>query len=167
MIIIKYFYLDFWSYKYYYLFLCKLSWDFERKSKCNNISKIWKIMFQMFNAKGRHFLDILDDDLHPIESLYTKGGLWIKYFRYSNFLCAWDIRAIINYTSIKEYCLCFFLNKDFSCLYGIYLIESRCHILYKCRRFNNYWNLRQNTIGHFVSFLEFNKNMFSFGESIT
>jgi len=35
------------------------------------------------------------------------------------------------------------------------------------RRFNNYWNPRQDTIGHFVSFLEFNKNVFSFGESIT
>ena len=99
-------------------------------------------MFQAFNAKGRHFLDLLDNDFHTIEPSYTKEGSWIKYFRYSNFLYMQAIRAIINHASIREYYLCFFLNMDFSCLYKTYLVETRYHIFYKCGMFNNYWNLR-------------------------
>ena len=89
----------------------------------------------MFDARDRYFLDLLDDDLYPS---YSKGGLWIKYFGHSNFLCMGAIRAIVNHASIEEYHLCFFPNKDFGCLCGNYLIESKHHILYDCRRFNNY-----------------------------
>jgi len=57
-------------------------------------------MFQVSNAKGRHFLDLLDNDIHPIEPSYTKEGSWIKYFRYLNFLCIQVTRAIVNYAPI-------------------------------------------------------------------
>ena len=63
-------------------------------------------------------------------------------------------RAITNHAPIGEYHLHFFLKEDFSCLYGFYMIESRCHILHECRRFNNYWNPMSDTISQFVSFLE-------------
>ena len=125
------------------------------------------MMFQVSNAKGRQFLDLFDNNFYPIESLYTKKSSWIKYFRHLNLLCTRATRAIINHASIGEYCLYFFPNENFSCLCENYLIKSRHYILYNCRRFNNYWNLRQDTIGHFVSFLEFNKNVLSFQESIT
>ena len=72
-------------------------------------------MFQASDTKGRHFFNLLDDDLHPIEPLYSKGGSWIEYFRYSNSLCSRAARAIVNYALIGEYCLCFFPNEDFSC----------------------------------------------------
>ena len=149
------------------LFPCKSSWDFDKKSECNDILKIWKMTFQVSDVKGRQLLDLLDDDLHPIEPSYTKGGSWIKYFGHSNSLCVRATRAIVNHTPIGEYCLCFFPNKDFSCPCRNYLIESRCHILHDCRRFNNYWNLRRDTISHLVSFLEFNPYAFSKGECIT
>ena len=125
------------------------------------------MMFQTLYDKERYFLDLLDNDLYLIELLYTKGGSWIKYFRHLNLLCAKAIRAIVNHALIGEYHLCFFHNKDFSCSCSNYSIEPRCHILHNCKRFNNYWNLRHNTIGYFVLFLEFNKNDFSFGENIT
>ena len=54
------------------LFLCKLSWNFERKSKYDDILKTWKMIFQVFETRDRHFLDFLNDDLHSIEPLYTK-----------------------------------------------------------------------------------------------
>ena len=98
--------------------------------------------FQASETRGRHFLDLLDDDIYPIEPLYTKGDSWIKYFRYPNSLCVRDTRAIINHASIGEYCLYFFPKEDFNCLCENYPIESRYYILYDCRRFNNYWNLR-------------------------
>ena len=149
------------------LFSCKSSWDFERKSKCNNILKQWKMMFQTLNDKERHFLDLLDNDLYLIELLYAKGDSWIKYFRHLNLLCARAIRAIVNHALIEEYHLCFFHNKDFSCSCDNYSIELRCYIFHDCKRFNNYWNLRHDTISYFVLFLEFNKNAFSFGKNIT
>ena len=114
---------------------------------------------QALDNKSRHFLDLLNGDLYPIESLYAKGGSWIKYFEHSNSLC---MRAIINHISIREYHLCFFHNENFSYLCSNYLIELRHYILHNCRRFNNYWNLKHDTISHFMLFLEFNKNTFLF-----
>ena len=56
------------------LFPYKLSWNFERKSEYDNISNIWKIMFQVSNIIGRQFLNLSNDDIYPIEPLYTKEG---------------------------------------------------------------------------------------------
>ena len=47
-----------------------------------------------------------------------------------------DTWAITNHAPIGEYQLCFFPREEFSCLYGLYSIETRCHILYNYRRFN-------------------------------
>ena len=102
--------------------------------------------FQVSNAKDRQFLNLLDDDLHPIKPSYTKEGSWIKYFGYLNSLCMRAMKAIINHTPIREYHLYFFPNEDSSFLCRNYLIESRHYILHDCRRFNNYWNLRRDTI---------------------
>jgi len=74
---------------------------------------------------------------------------------------------ITNHTSIGEYRLRFFPRKDFNCLCGLYPIESWRHILYEYRRFNECWNLRRDSISHFISFLEFNSNAFAFANPIT
>jgi len=148
------------------LFPCKSSWDFDRKNECDDLLKQWKMFFQASDNKGRHFLDLLDDDLCPIEPSYAKGGSWIKYFGHSNSLCPRATCTIVNHAPIGEY-LRFFPSEDFSCPCGNYPIETRHHILHECRRFNNYWNPRHDTISHFTLFLEFNKNAFSFEESIT
>ena len=71
-------------------------------------------------------------------------------------------RAIVNHTSIGEYRLRFLHWEDFSCLCNDYPIKTRHHILYECRRFNKYWILRRDSIGHFILFLEFNCRAFSF-----
>ena len=120
------------------------------------------MMFQASDSKGKHFLNLVDGDDNSIEPLYTKEGLWLKFFGYSNSLCIRASRVITNHTPIGEYKIRFFPREDFSCLYGSYSIESRCHILYKCRRFNNYWNSRRDSISHFVLFLEFNLSAFAF-----
>ena len=60
----------------------------------------------------------------------------------------------------------FILDLDKRCN-SQYPIETRQHILHEYRRFNNYWNLRWNTLAYFTLFLEFNSSAFSFGESIT
>ena len=54
---------------------CKISWDFCKKTDSDNIINQWKMTFQAFEGKGKHFLDLLDNDLNPIEPSYTKGGL--------------------------------------------------------------------------------------------
>jgi len=66
-----------------------------------------------------------------------KGGAWLELLGHSNSLC---IRTITNHASIGKYHLRFFSREFFKYLYRSYPIELRCHILHKCRRYNNYWN---------------------------
>ena len=56
------------------MLLCKISWDYCKKSDSNNIIKQWKMTFQASDGKGNYFLDLLDDDFNIIEPSYSKGG---------------------------------------------------------------------------------------------
>ena len=125
------------------------------------------MIFQASDFKRKHFLNLLDDKIQPIKSLYIKGDLWIKYFGHSNSLCVRASRAITYHALIEEYHLYFFPREDFSCLYSNYPIETRHHIFHDYRRFNNYWNPRRDTISYFVTFLKSNPSTFSFREGIT
>ena len=150
------------------IFSCKLSWDFSRKSKCNNILNSWKKMvFQTSDDKERHFMELLDEDLKLVEPLTANSSLWLILFGCSNSLCARATRVIVNHAPIGEYRLEFFPREEFKCLCGLYSIETRHHILHDCKRYNSYWNPRRDTIAYFTLFLEFNSRAFSFGESIT
>ena len=120
------------------LFPVKNSWDFSKKSECNNIINNWKMTFQASDQKRRNFLDLVDSDNKILEPIYSKDGVWLQYVGHSNMLCARAARVITNHTSIREYQLCFFPKEEFSCLYGLYPIKTRYHILHKCRRFNKY-----------------------------
>ena len=120
------------------------------------------MFFQVADSRGRNFLDLVDDNLNPIEPLNIKGSPWLQYFGQSNLLYTRATRAIINHAPIGKYWLRFFPRKDFSCLCSTYSIETRRHILYEYSRFNKYWNPRRNTITHFVPFLQFNPSAFSF-----
>ena len=153
--------------KNFNLIPCKTSWDFNKKEDSDNIIKKWRRDFNMLGLKGWNFLNLLNNDYTDMVPSYTKGGPWLEQFSFSYSLCAQATQAITNHAPIGEYHLKFFLREDFSCLCGVYPLESRCHILYDCRRFNKYWNPKRNTIGQFISFLEFNKSAFSFGESTT
>jgi len=117
--------------------------------------------------KGKHFLDLVNNDNNTIEPSYIKEGSWLKYFGHSNSLCTRASRAITNHALIDEYRLRFFPRKEFSCPCKQYPIETRCHILHKCKRFNEYWNLRRDSISQFIMFLELNPNAFAFPKPIT
>ena len=143
-------------------YLTKISWDFCKKSDCDESIKLWKITFQALDGKGNHFLDLLDGDLNVIKPSYARGGPWLQVFGHSNSLCACAVRVITNHTPIREYRLRFFLNIDVVCPCNNYPIETRRHILYKCRRFNGYWNPRRDTLKHFTMFLTANPNAFAF-----
>jgi len=140
----------------------KMSWDYSKKSECDNISNIWKMMFQVLDSKGKQFLDLLDDNSNDIETSYVKEGPWLQAFGQSNTLCVHAMRAITNHAPIREYRLRFFPRKEFKCLCGMYPIESRRHILHNCSRFNSYWNPRRDSLSHFVMFLKTNPNVFAF-----
>jgi len=104
---------------------CKISWDFCKKTDSDDIINQWKMTFQASDRKGKHFLDLLDDDFNTIKPSYIKGGPWLQVFGHSNLLCAHAMRAITNHAPIGEYQLRFFPNKDFSCPCNNYPIESR------------------------------------------
>ena len=124
---------------------------------------------QNIKSQGKIFLNLLNNDLSDIEPSYMKGGPWIESFGFSNSLCAQTTQAITNHAPIGEYWLCFFPREEFSCPCGLYLypIETRQHVLYNCKRFNKGWNPGREKLFQFISFLEYNPNAFSFGESIT
>jgi len=121
----------------------------------------------MSDLKERNFLKLLDSDSQSLVSLNIKSGLWLQHFGHSNLLCVKATRAIINHIPIGKYRLRFFSKKNFLCSCGLYPIESQWHILYDCRRFNNYWNSRKDSIAHFILFLKFNSRAFSFKEDFT
>jgi len=123
--------------------------------------------FQVSDLKGKHFLNLVDGDNNLLKPSYIRGGLWLQNFGYSNSFCVRTSRAITNHALIDKYKLRFFPNEEFRCPCGQYPIELRCHILYKCRRFNEYWNLRRDSIAHFVMFLDHNPNVFAFLNAIT
>ena len=148
------------------LYPCKTLWDFSKKSESDVILKVWKMMFQASDLKGNQFLDLLDNDNNIIELSYIKGGSWLKIFGHSNSLCMHATRAITNHTPISEYRLRFFPREEFKCPCGLYSIESRRHILHDCGRFNGYWNLRRDSLSHFVMFLETNLGTFTFSDSL-
>ena len=147
------------------LLSCKTSWDFSKKSKSDDILNIWKMTFQASDFKGKQFLDLIDDDNNIIELSYAKRESWLKVFGHLNFLYVCTSRALTNHAPIDEYRLRLFPREEFRCPYGLYPIESRCHILHEYRRFNRYWNLRRNSLGHFVMFLETNPSAFAFIDS--
>ena len=147
-------------------FPSKTSWKFCKKSDNDDLIKLWKMMFQASDGKGKNFLELLDDDLNVIKPSYTKGGPWLQLVGHSNLLCARATRAITNHAPIGEYRLCFFPKEDFSCLCNEYPIESRRHILYDCKRFNRYWNPRRDTLKHFVMFLIANLSAFAFYDNL-
>ena len=93
---------------------CKMSWDYSKKSECDDISNIWKMTFQALDRKGKQFLHLLDDNSNTIEPSYVKGGPWLQMFGQSNSLCMCAIRAITNHASIGEYRLRFFPIKNYN-----------------------------------------------------
>ena len=113
-----------------------------------------------------HFLSLLDDNDNIIEPLYVKRGPWLKMLGHSNSLYARATRLITNHAPTGEYRLRFFPKEEFKCPCSLYPIKSRCYILYECGRFNGYWNLRRDSLSHFVMFLEFNLSAFTFSDSL-
>ena len=109
-------------------FPCKSSWDFCRKTECDMILSQWRMLFQVSDSKGKNFLDLLNDNLNPLESLSIKEGPWLQWFTHSNSLCARSSRAITNHAPIEEYWLRFFPKEEFTCLCGNYPIETRINV---------------------------------------
>jgi len=145
-----------------FVYPCKMLWDYSKKLECDNISNIWKMTFQVLDGKRKQFFDLLDDNSNTIEPSYIKGGPWLQAFGQSNSLCICMTRAITNHAPIGEYKLRFFSREEFKCLYSVYSIKSRRHILHNCSRFNSYWNPRRDSLSHFVMFLKTNLNAFAF-----
>jgi len=140
----------------------RISWYYCEKINSNNIINHWKMTFQVSDGKERSFLNLVDGNYEDIKLSYIKGGPWLQAFGYSNLLCTRATRAVTNHALIGEYYLRFFPNEDFSCLCGNFPIESRRHVLYDCKRHNEYWNPRRDSLWHFVLFLIANPKAFAF-----
>ncbi len=49
-------------------------WDYNKKTKYDDILQNWKMTFQALDSKGWHFLNLLDDKLNDIEPSHIKRG---------------------------------------------------------------------------------------------
>ena len=65
----------------------KTSWDYCKKVNSDDIIKQWRMTFQVSDGKGRHFLNLVDDNLETVEPSYTKECSWLQSFGHSNLLC--------------------------------------------------------------------------------
>jgi len=144
------------------IFPCKMSWDYSKKTECDNICQNWKIIFQALDS---NFLNLLNDNFNEIEPLYAKGSPWLQSFGHLNSLCTQATRAITNHAPICEYRLRFFPREEFKCPCSRYPIESWRHILHDYSRFNGYWNPKRDSLSHFVMFLKANPLAFAFDDS--
>jgi len=53
----------------------KSSWDFCRKHNYDYITAQWRMLFQALDSKGWNFLELLDNNINPIEPSAIRGGL--------------------------------------------------------------------------------------------
>ena len=81
----------------------KNSWDFSKKSKCDNIIDKWEMTFQASDLKSRNFLELVDSNNNILELTYSKEGIWLQFIGHSNTLCTRATRAITNHAPISEY----------------------------------------------------------------
>ena len=97
------------------------------------------------------------------DSIYTAK----KIFDLSSYL--FQIHSVAILTELCQFFLQYHNNSIgfwFKCLCSSYFIESRWHILHKYDRFNRYWNLSRDFLGHFVMFLVANLSVFAFTNNI-
>ena len=58
------------------LFLpAKNSWDFSKKSECDDIISNWKMTFQASDLKGNNLLELVNSDNKILEPMYSKDGI--------------------------------------------------------------------------------------------
>ena len=114
-------------------FPCKSSWDFCKSYRDKFVLNSQKMTFQISNFKERQFFELLNNDLNSLEPSTKNGGPWLKLIGHSNSLCVRATRAIVNHASIRKYQLRFFSRENFAWSCSAYPIESRRHILYKCK----------------------------------
>ena len=105
------------------VYLCKTSWDYSKKTECDNTLNNWKMIFQASDGIGNQFFNLLNDNFNIIEPFYAKGRSQLQVFGHSNLLCVHASRAITNHTLIGEYRLRFFSREEFKCPCGLYSIK--------------------------------------------
>jgi len=109
--------------------------------------------FQVSDLKEKIFLKLLNDKSNPIELSTIKGSLQFQYFDHSNSLCTRATKAIVNYTSIREYQWNFFPRKEFAYLsqirYSLVVIlklNSVSEVQYKDMIIDRWWKVSTGII---------------------
>ena len=86
---------DFKSFNLTPSYPCKISWDYCKKLDSDDIINQWKMTFQALDGKGKHFLDLVDNNFDTIEPAYTKG-------RQTMFTSLWPLQFTMH-SSYKSY----------------------------------------------------------------
>jgi len=91
-------------------FICRTSWEFCQKDKCDSLVNQWHMYFQATDWKGHQFLELTDNDGRIIEPSYYKGRAWLTHFANSPSLCACATLMITNHAPTGVYRRRFFPN---------------------------------------------------------
>ena len=96
---------------------CKISWDYYKKTDSNDIINQWKMTFQASDGKGKHFLDLLDDNFNTIKLFLSRSStvdfVFIFFFLlYFIFIFLFLLFSIFRTTWVRVY-------------------QSHCHISHK------------------------------------
>ena len=89
------------------------------------------MLMTMFYHRGQQFLDTKCDNQKSIQLNYVKGSGWPKHISESVSRCAGAPRTILNHTLIGEYKQRLMII----CPYDKSQVETRNHILFRCKRF--------------------------------
>ena len=143
----------------------KESWDYCRKSECDDLILTWQMFFENSQYKGNNFLDTYDNDDHVILPMYTKGGGWLNTIDTSDSTYARATRLITNHASIGKYRARFLPNEANSCACNNNQLETRHHVLRECPLYRRY-NYVEYVLSKIVDFLQINPRAFCFLDSI-
>jgi len=91
-------------------------WD--RKKEYDDILCEWQTSFLTNPNKGQLFMELEDTKLKTIKPTYTKGGSWLPFIGFYNFLYTWATYLITGHAPIGEYRQQFFPNLSSSCPCG-------------------------------------------------
>ena len=131
----------------------------------DHVQGVWEEDFSTNPAySGSKFLELTTFDEKPIGPSTAQGGEWIKAANESNALFARMCRCILNHAPIGGYYLRFKIAEPYECKCGKVPVETRNHILHRCKRYKHPTKAIKST-WDLVQFLKANPLAFGFDRS--
>jgi hypothetical protein len=144
----------------------KATLEWYRTQAIRSMIDSWTTRFADLDYRGNHFLPLYED-IHrkrPLQPTHVKRGPWLKYLWMEgadNPLVARFCCAVLNHAPIGAFRAWLNVTEDPSCSCGETTVESREHILFYCRKYQDRARPLLN-VQSFIKFLIKNPLAFAF-----